>query len=226
MTIPNNQVIDRVRKLLALSQSPHQGEASNAMAKAQELLALHKLSIQDIETTTQIVEERVEIGEWYQVKEWKKVLAFAIAKFYHCQALVSRTTVFFVGETQDIEVLKEVYAWIQAQIIRLSDDYIKEYTGVQDKRRIRNSFFYGCVETIRIRLQANQYDLIRQNKDLQAIVHVSGLKVQKWIEGHLPDMSTYEHKPTITSRGFEEGVVAGWDIELGRPQRRLGSNKH
>lgn len=43
------KVIDKVKKLLAMTESEYENEAESAMLKAQELLAKHQLTMKDID---------------------------------------------------------------------------------------------------------------------------------------------------------------------------------
>ena len=46
----DENIILKIKKLLALSKSSNQNEAQNAMLKAQKLLIKYKLSLQEIES--------------------------------------------------------------------------------------------------------------------------------------------------------------------------------
>ena len=80
---------DKIRKLLALAESPNEHEAKAALLKARQLMAEHKLSENDVKCKTlEIVEKKIED---FLTKEEKAEKA----------AEKARTAV--LNETKDIE---------------------------------------------------------------------------------------------------------------------------
>lgn len=110
----NNDVILRIQKLLALSESPNENESRVAMLKAQELLFKYKLSIQDIEDSKYdkdcIVKEVTDIT--FTKAKWKGILAETIARNFYCSVYFLRVRtnrVVFIGKKEDVYVCRLVY---------------------------------------------------------------------------------------------------------------------
>lgn len=81
---PDDAVLERVRKLLELAKSPNEHEAELATARAQELMARHRLTLDDVaEDVVEIVDERAD--------RCHEELARVVAALRGCAALVSRT---------------------------------------------------------------------------------------------------------------------------------------
>ena len=59
---PSDAILAKVRKLLALGESPSEAEAASALAKAQALLARYGLSLSDVEPETSEVTEATLVG--------------------------------------------------------------------------------------------------------------------------------------------------------------------
>src|SRR5262245_21357752 len=77
------KLLDRVRKLLALSTSPNENEAALAAEKAQALLAEHKLSMDEVlETDSKPVEFFHDQTERTDSRPWRRGLGMWCAKMY------------------------------------------------------------------------------------------------------------------------------------------------
>lgn len=80
----NIKVVDKIQKLLALSESSNEHEAKASMLKAQELLARHKLSLKEVQEykISDIKERRSKIT--FTRAKWKAQLAGLIADNFGC----------------------------------------------------------------------------------------------------------------------------------------------
>lgn len=83
----NKEVIEKVKKLLALSKSSNEHEASTAMLQVQKLLVKYKLSMREIEEfegkqTVNVVEDLSDIststGRWKVVWRWLFVITLVV----------------------------------------------------------------------------------------------------------------------------------------------------
>src|SRR3954454_9262567 len=78
-----DRIVDRVKKLLALSSSQNPHEAALAAAKAQELLFKHNLSLALVEAElpggrhSRYVNDRFDSGGWM---DWRRRLLAAVAR--------------------------------------------------------------------------------------------------------------------------------------------------
>src|SRR2546423_3993388 len=120
----DTKLLDRLRKILALTESPVEGEAQAAAMKLQELLTEHNLSIADLEKrghqAPPVGESAHDLGK--AGFTWKLDLAETIADHYFCHAIVSRyrKTVSFVGRPDNVDSLQMLYTWVIDQIKRIS----------------------------------------------------------------------------------------------------------
>ena len=84
-----NSVIDRVKKLLALSQSSNANEAAAAAAAANKLMDQYRVSQADLEgidnnASEPIEEDATPIYETAKITEWKRSLVMILASHYGC----------------------------------------------------------------------------------------------------------------------------------------------
>ena len=100
------QIIEKLRKLLALAndRAATEAEAQAAMGKVQQLLAAHKLSMSDLETSDneEVGRDGIHIGR----KSWQFFLYAAAAKVCFSMALQSGQSVMIVGRLSDVAAAK------------------------------------------------------------------------------------------------------------------------
>lgn len=157
----NNKIVDRCRKLLALTESPNEHEAALAMETLNRFLTEHNLSIADLEKkgakAPPVGEHGYDLGK--AAFKWKLDLAEGIAEHYYCAAIVNRKikTISFVGRPDNVEALQMLYAWVIDQIKELSRKSRREHfdaTGEHiDPLRWQLQFGEGIVPRLIDRLK-------------------------------------------------------------------------
>ena len=105
---------EKIRKLLALSQSPNENEAKEALLKARKLMAEHKLSEMDFENPKQ--DRVIEYCSGFRCTQtknsWMPHVAMAVAENYGCEVLLRRkhgkktSDVYIIGLESDLEICK------------------------------------------------------------------------------------------------------------------------
>lgn len=152
--------IDKLRKILALTTSPVEGEAAAAAAMLQKLLTSRNLTMADLEAKGAsgpgVREETTDLGK--AAFQWKLDLASAIAEHYYCYAIIrADKTIQFIGRPENIKALQMLYLWLVDQIKRISADarrvWIAERGEHIDPLRWQVNFGVGCVERLHNRLR-------------------------------------------------------------------------
>jgi hypothetical protein len=156
------KLFDKLRKLLALTTSPVEGEAHAAAHKLQQLLTEHNLNVADLESRGQakpaVREDKHDLGK--AAFKWKLDLAEVMADHYYCFPLVDRytKTVAFVGRPDNIKSLQMLYGWVIDQIKRIGSEERKVHlasTGEHvDPLRWQVGFGLGAVARLSERLDA------------------------------------------------------------------------
>lgn len=166
----STSVVDRVRKLLALaarSESP--AEAANAAARAQELIAEHRLAEADLAIVggqdlpeERVIEDTIE-GDYSRkrAKAWRVGLAGALAPAFGCKIYYyfASDRIQAIGRESDVQTLRYLQGFLSLEIQRLVElewSKVKAECGdgeLPQPARWRNSFRLGCVASIRDRLK-------------------------------------------------------------------------
>lgn len=179
MATLNQALIEKLRKVLALTNSPVENEAQAAAATLQRILAEHNLTIADLESKGQnapkVLQSPFDLGK--AAFNWKLDLAEAIAEHYYCHAIVDRTrkTVHFVGRPDNVESLKMLYGWIVDQIKRLAAEDREQHKTENgehiDPLRWQVNYGVGAVERLGRRLREQREKEQADVRSTAIVVH-------------------------------------------------------
>lgn len=218
-----NPIIEKIQKLLTLSQSPNENEAKSAMLKAQNLLAKHKLSMKDVEEhKPDDLVKTVVSGGGFRKAKWKANLATVIADNFGCHSLITggRTHhIVFVGFPDDISVCTIVYSYahdfILGKVKKLQAEYRKRNRSVNG---LENQYAMGFI----IGLGETYAEQVKSDESYALVVQKSP-KVEEFVE-----RISSKREPINTSidynRTYEEIVREG--INDGRSftmNRKIGA---
>lgn len=155
----NTKIVEKVQKLLALSESSNLHEAEAAMLKAQELLMKHKLSLKDVKEfkilNSDIKENVTKIT--FTKAKWKAKLARLVADNFGCyiyfKTRYSHAITFF-GREEDVTVCNIVLEYaidcIGSVVKRLKYQNIKE--GYSTKG-LENDYALGFIAGLRYKFE-------------------------------------------------------------------------
>lgn len=121
------QVIEKIKKLLRLSQSPNENEAMLAQKMAHELMTKYRLSID----VTDLKEIHVKSESWGRVDSkfwnWKKIILDVIVKVNYCTYVYvsarSYHKIELVGDPLNIQVCKDIYEYLIEAVERISENF-------------------------------------------------------------------------------------------------------
>lgn len=146
----DQKIIEKVRKLLALGESPNEAEAAAAMNKAKVLLARYGMTLSDLEKNEHGIIEQ-ELLKAHRLRVWKSTLLAAVLDSCYTQALKIRkgkdSRIILVGRKENIVSAENMFHYLCETIVRIS----KKYKGTV---RHLDSFRFGMVTRIRERLEA------------------------------------------------------------------------
>ena len=151
------QIMEKVKKLLALSQSDcNEHEAISASLMAQKLLAKYNLDMKDVtgvEKEEEIEESMVEVGSG---NAWKYELAFTVADNYCCKCYANASIRFyFRGYRSDIMIARQVFAYLFSVCKRLGQAYERDYRKniSSNASGVYNSYCSGFVQGVKSELE-------------------------------------------------------------------------
>src|SRR5450755_1771663 len=212
---------ERIRKLLALADSPNENEAAAAAEKAQALMLRYGIEMASIAASGG---EHVLDGK---VDRWRRMLAAAVARSAGGQVVWApdgygrgQGKIFFYGPAGMVGGVVGLYRYLEAQLVVIS----AAATAGRRERRVhgrtwRNSFLLGAVGRVGQRLDARRAETAAIGENGRALVLVS-TAVDREIERRHPELQSSGYRPSVARSAYEAGSHAGKHVDLG--ERRLG----
>lgn len=253
--VADSAVIARISKLLALAaDASNEHEAALAAARAQDLLHKHNLDIAVVESSTHRAQAKVkEEQDRHEVKpgsgkDWRIMLADAIADYGYCKVLTSSfsrwLTLWWIGRPTEIEAAKFTYVYLERELERMALEYSRtrwaeakaeakaegvsfhEYESHLKWRgehplTARRSWLDGAVAGVRTHLRE---EFLKRTSDeaSHALILVRGTEVREFVDEKYPKLKNRRVNRTDTDyRAYREGQVAGYNM---RARRGIGSN--
>jgi hypothetical protein len=181
MASPEPATLQRVRKLLALANSPNPHEAAAAAARAQALIETHRLegwmaAQSEVEKDGDPIEDARDcpLETAKRLRKWKVALASALAQANGCTAYTLEeaevSSIVLVGRARDRQAVDALCEWLFKSIEWLSATH-----GEGQSRKWHDAFRIGVVSAVGDRLREANVEA-RESLDSQALVRVDPLR--------------------------------------------------
>ena len=160
VTRQGRQIIDRVRKLLALGSSDNEHEAALAVQRAAELLARHRLDFDALAEGEGLVHRTINTGGRTLPVHRKAICTiletcFSVrvicASLYDPQADVSLKTIEVLGREEDAAIAEHCYHFLEDRLEALWQRNRRTFAG--HGRTARQSYFLGLLAGFRQTLE-------------------------------------------------------------------------
>ena len=202
-----NSVLEKIRKCLALSNSPVEAEAEAALKKAHELLRKYNLEMVDIEKETDrkipTIEFRVKIG----TREWRRALINEICLSNYCSMLLSKSDMIVAGKAHNIQAVLDMSGWLISQ---LENRAYLEAVGRADHLRYSNSYLQGAVSRICIRLRETRK---AERQESTALVVLDN-EAQEYLTSKYKMRSRQVTASPLNAEAYYKGAAVGQTIPL------------
>lgn len=229
------RIIERVRKLLALSNSSNEHEAALAAAHAQRLLSEHNLAMSELEVQEEGAGE-VELVVAKTVPKWLSSLFATVANAFDCFPIVttshSQSRLRFIGVGEDPAVAACTLSYLIKELRRLASGYL-HCLELQDQRlsnlnrqRVRTSYLLGAVQGVRVALHQQKAQTPTTSK---ALVPVKDALIKQYREDHFGELRTRRSRSsTVVSAAYQQGRQDGALLRIapGREQLDLQAGIH
>lgn len=208
-------VVEKVRKLLALSQSDNPNEAASAAAMAQQLMEKHAIEMADVEEEPEKVEWSDFGPKLKRKSTWQGFLATVIAENHGCASVWMGSRLVIAGRSSDVQIANAVRDYCHHEIDRLT---AKHAAG--QGRQYGVSFRIGCVVAIKKAIQQER-DALRAamaGKVTETALTVVDTRAKEAEETFGPT-SAFKSNRRQDALGFISGQVHGKNIYAGTKKR-------
>lgn len=219
MPADNEKIVDKIRKLLALSKSSNPHEAAVALQKATALMEEHQIKNIELAKEAGVTHSEVEsvTGQHYI---WAKTLAFACAKLFDCTTInyIGMKGFRFIGEEQNILCANQLF-WhlFKAWKGMCNTDYKRDQPS--DRKLYRKSHGLGFASVIFDRVEElteKRHENIVKSTGTDLVV-VSDAKLNNYMEENFKLKKASSRSLTTSSSGLSQGMAAGKRVNLSQP---------
>lgn len=218
---------EKIRKLLALAESPIEAEAKAALLKARRLMVEHKLMEQDCRKTEKQAVRNVmtDITCSKRRDPWIVSLSAVIGENYCCKGYRNRQRekqtnyIGFIGLEDDVEICTEIFKYavdcIRAGVKNIKKEY-EDYMACYATfvKQECDSYGYGFVNGIQRALQQQK----EENKQTWGLVLVTPEAVEAAARHLKKKQFKSRAEDSISAEAFRRGLVDGKKFD---PTRRL-----
>jgi hypothetical protein len=231
-----DKVIERIRKLLALSRSANQHEAAAAAARAADLMREYQLDEARLDVTEDRPAEPLAdtvLGVGRRSVGWKFRLACGLAeslggRAYQQSGIGGGVVVF--GAPSVAATVRYMYEYLAREIDRLADEAWRDLdpedrSPFMTPRRWKYSFRFGAADTINNRLlkdmqtacATNAKRVMAGDADSAALVrvHQDELRVAAAWDRKTKGWRTVSVSSGSSADGYRSGQIAGASVNLG-----------
>lgn len=206
-----NKALEKIQKLLRLSNSPNEGEAMNAVAAAQRLMAEFHISQDEVslEDKSSVIEEAI-TEKTKTVSNKRAIMAAHVAAHFRCRCFVRGNRIKLIGEEVDVKICRKTFefAWLAYEKLfkkwaGASEDY--EYADRSGRLLLRNSYFEGFVKGLVEAFSQNE-----SNKEY-ALALIIPNSVMEHVSENYPNLRTKRFSSRRSAEGDagSEAYVSG-----------------
>ncbi len=232
------KAIDKIKKLLALSQSSNENEAAAALAKAMEIAADEGIDMAEAEAA--ILNEDISTKMFskprLKIPKWELSLATGISEMFGCRAVTigsyrpqswryaKQQGLEFAGYPSDLEICIYVYEYLKRQVKKLANEHMKTKRFRKRVRRenYKTDYLYGMV--LRVILTAKKFYNRDHSNGTPGLVVKRGVMIDRWLkdlgaEDH--DFSSKTKRQDAFHAGYSDGSKVGIShgVNAGKPMQ-------
>lgn len=223
------KVLERIRKLLALSTSSNKNEAAVASSHARRLMEKHGLTEADVDASGDGMMFELSMGASGFSARWKFVLVAAVAQAHHCDVVGLRTAkrrkVRVVGLKEDTELVAKVFKHLLSEIDRLVRAESNEPPSVllveilmgvpRNLRAYLDSFRRGAVTAIIEKLRQKERSSIHPESRALAVMR-NPFRARNYIKTKFTDTKYFSLDSSSRSEIDDLAFIRGYDSAIMR----------
>ena len=192
----------RIQKLLALSKSPNEFEAKEALLLAQKLMSKYGISVEQAKTNGEEI-EYANISVEAKNHGFSIPLANIISRNFRCKIYLYDGNITFFGHEEDCKICYEVFNFAYKEIIRLGNNaYYKAKSNYYNTKGFFNSYRNAFLYSLKCELE----------KQCTALMLVTPTDVEKNFSNMMEGVKEKSFKPRkaqensyATSQGLKDG---------------------
>jgi hypothetical protein len=221
-----DKIIEKIRKLLALSKSDNVHEAQLALTRANEMMTEHQLHMSQIDID-KMKDSRLFEGQVVKVSEtyrsFMRDIAKAAGRIFDAQEIGTgkQSEIYYVGQKEDVSNANILFSHLfeswrsicsrdtkkwKEQHYEASQYEVKKY------QISHGQGFASAVLTRATALASTRKSAVKTTAAGTALVVLKDQLIQQWVDDNT---KSRKHTYKAQSGGYREGYKAGQQINLG-----------
>ncbi|MGE4559563.1 MAG: SprT-like domain-containing protein [Desulfobulbus sp.] len=228
-TEPGRQVIEKVRKLLALGESENEHEAALAMQRARELLDRHRLDFAGLAQERQLVHRTINTGS-RTLPSHRKVICALLESCFGVRVICASLyepfddctlkTIELLGPEEDVAIAEHCYHFLENRLVVLWAQNRHRFAG--GGLRARKSYFLGILAGFRQTLQRAGTVSMPSTEQGPLPSNLPVVQAEERLDAFVawrfPRLSRRRGRPvTMHGEAYRQAVAAGRELTLHRP---------
>ncbi|MBB5346439.1 DUF2786 domain-containing protein [Desulfoprunum benzoelyticum] len=226
------KLIERVRKVLALSQSANEHEARLALETAVRLMNRHDLERDEIESPLNEVTYRIVSLARQRVHLYQRLIASLLSRHFNVRLIHSRIydpevdvvyrSFEILGRRDNVEIAEYCYHFLENRLAALWSAHRKGLSGMA--RGLKNSYYCGVLQGFEQNLTRNRKEEkggeggkagSRDLDEVQSHLVVGDREVEALVARRHPRLQKQGGRKTrVNPTLFSQGIDAGREITL------------
>ncbi|TAK51461.1 MAG: DUF2786 domain-containing protein [Bacteroidetes bacterium] len=227
--MPEN-IVEKIKKLLALSSSPNQHEAELALSRAYELMEKYNISMGDLKEKEPFETVRAKDGERAHPED--SYIFMLLKEYFHVIIVLHvgnrkyTGNIFSVlGEPHNIIIAKHVYEFLRRTFTSLwkanKHEFVSSRMGGARKNRIKESYFFGLYAGLNKKLDEARKALYQG----YGLIRVDNAALERYYKEQFPNAKSSSEKIKLGDKdAFSQGFVDGEKIEIFKPLQSANNN--
>lgn len=241
MSTERISLIEKVRKLFALSKSSNEHEAALAMEKARQIMVQH--NIEEADLIDRQVEDIIEI-DFALTNKFNApatFLSYWIGQAYNVSPILMKDRtgfhqvakkIRFIGAISDVAVATYIFAYMMSLVKIKADEYYIEqrWNGRKATTKTKNDFSLGFITAVCDKLKKLKAEHEAANpvetEQMNALVVVKRNRIQDYIDQNLdvdtkaPKQKKVKNNAKDLEAGYTEGEKYGLHRGLDNKETR------
>ncbi len=204
-------IIEKLKKLIALSGSPNEAESASALAKAHTLLARHGLTMTDLEKKEEHILQKAILSR-KRLRNWESALLAAVMAATYTEAVIlpGEGKVCLVGREVNIIAAENLFEYLRTSILMISRKHAKSILNAE-------SFRLGMVVSINERLKKLDKDCPPSKEEKQLVLSAeneTGRENREYLDKKYGRLRKKRIKNRVEPLSYGMGHKAGGSVSL------------
>lgn len=228
-TEQGRQIIEKVRKLLALSDSDNEHEAALAMQRAGEILSRYRLTLDALAEEEGLVHRTIDTGQQTLPVHRKSICSlletcFAVrvicASLYDPRADCSFKTIELLGREEQVAIAEHCYHFLENRLQTLWEKNRRSFGG--NGRIAKKSYYLGLLAGFRETLEQSRHIVTAKDEPVPPVTGLPCLRDEQRLDDFVafrfPRLRRMRRQGgSLYRNAYQEAVSAGREITLHRP---------